>query len=87
MTLDEVIWSYTKKALLGSIESVTSRNNDLENTEGGLKMDFTQNKRLMQITENTLIIGVDIAKHKHVARAIDDRGIDLTKRFVFHNTL
>ena len=37
-------------------------------------MDFTQNQRLMQINENTLIIGVDIAKRKHVARAIDDRG-------------
>ncbi|GEN56112.1 hypothetical protein GCM10012290_07340 [Halolactibacillus alkaliphilus] len=50
-------------------------------------MDFTQNQRLMQITENTLIIGVDIAKRKHVARAIDDRGRDLVKRLVFENTL
>jgi len=38
-------------------------------------MDFTQNERLNQINEQTLIIGIDIAKHKHVARAIDDRGI------------
>lgn len=30
-------------------------------------MDFTQNKRLKQITENTIIIGVDVAKYKHVA--------------------
>ncbi|MEW5571694.1 IS110 family transposase, partial [Rossellomorea marisflavi] len=43
-------------------------------------MDFTQNERLNQINEQTLIIGIDIAKHKHVARAIDDRGIDLSKR-------
>src|SRR5690625_2549673 len=50
-------------------------------------MDFTQNHRLAQITENTLIIGVDIAKRKHVARAIDDRGRDLVKRLVFENTL
>lgn len=49
-------------------------------------MDFTQNKRITQITAQTLIIGVDIAKHKHVARAIDDRGTDLTKRVVFINT-
>src|SRR5699024_7447640 len=49
-------------------------------------MDFTQNKRITQITAQTLIIGVDIAKHKHVARAIDDRGMDLTKRVVFTNT-
>jgi len=50
-------------------------------------MDFTQNQRLMQINENTLIIGVDIAKRKHVARAIDDRGRDLVKRLVFDNSL
>jgi transposase len=74
---------YTKKDLLGSIESVCK---DLENTEGGLKLDFTQNQRLKQITENTLIIGVDIAKQKHVARAIDDRGLDLAKRLMFHNS-
>ncbi|MDY0405015.1 IS110 family transposase [Virgibacillus sp. 179-BFC.A HS] len=48
-------------------------------------MDFTQNERLAQITEETIIIGIDIAKHKHVARAIDDRGRDLAKRLVFSN--
>ncbi|WP_211305841.1 hypothetical protein [Streptohalobacillus salinus] len=37
----------------------------------------------MQITENTLIIGVDIAKRKHVARTIDDHGRDLVKRLMF----
>lgn len=50
-------------------------------------MDFTQNERLKQINEQTLIIGIDIAKHKHVARAIDDRGSDLSKRLVFPNSL
>ncbi len=50
-------------------------------------MDFTQNERLAQITEETIIIGIDIAKHKHVARAIDDRGRDLVKRLVFANNL
>lgn len=50
-------------------------------------MDFTQNNRLAQINEHTLIIGVDIAKRKHVARAIDDRGRDLVKRLVFPNSL
>lgn len=48
-------------------------------------MDFTQNERLAQITDKTVIIGIDVAKHKHVARAIDDRGHDLAKRFVFTN--
>ncbi|KPH68447.1 MULTISPECIES: IS110 family transposase [Bacillaceae] len=50
-------------------------------------MDFTQNNRLAQITTHTLIIGIDVAKHKHVARAIDDRGMDLSKRLIFTNTL
>lgn len=49
-------------------------------------MDFTQNERIAQINENTLIIGVDVAKKKHVARAIDDRGRDLAKRLVFINS-
>ncbi|NWO06816.1 MAG: IS110 family transposase [Alteromonadaceae bacterium] len=48
-------------------------------------MDFTQNKRIAQVNEQTLIIGVDVAKRKHVARAIDDRGQDLVKRLVFTN--
>lgn len=75
-----------KKSPLGKIESVV---HDLELiTEGRLLiMDFTQNQRLMQINEQTLIIGIDIAKHKHVARAIDDRGIDLSKRLIFPNSL
>ncbi|MGR2782621.1 IS110 family transposase [Bacillus subtilis] len=49
-------------------------------------MDFTQNERIAQINENTLIIGVDVAKKKHVARVIDDRGRDLAKRLVFANS-
>ncbi len=50
-------------------------------------MDFTQNARLAQITDQTLIVGVDVAKKKHVARAIDDRGVDLAKRLAFSNSL
>lgn len=36
-------------------------------------MTYNQNKKIMQINEQTLIIGVDIAKEKHVARAQDFR--------------
>lgn len=50
-------------------------------------MDFTQNNRLAQINEQTLIIGIDIAKRKHVACTIDDRGRDLVKRLVFTSLL
>lgn len=49
-------------------------------------MNYKQNQRIMQITESTLIVGVDIAKEKHVARAQDFRGIEFGKRLVYDNT-
>lgn len=49
-------------------------------------MNFTQNDKLNQVTEDTLVVGIDIAKYKHVARAIDHRGRVLTKPFSFPNT-
>ncbi|GIN87861.1 hypothetical protein J6TS2_42470 [Heyndrickxia sporothermodurans] len=36
-------------------------------------MNNNQNKKIAQITSQTLIVGVDIAKFKHVARAQDFR--------------
>ncbi|SFQ14357.1 hypothetical protein SAMN05518683_13813, partial [Salibacterium halotolerans] len=48
-------------------------------------MHYTQNQKLTQITSNTLIIGVDIAKNKQVARAFDDRGFEFGKRTSFSN--
>lgn len=50
-------------------------------------MNYTQNHKISQIIPSTLIIGIDIAKDKHVARAQDDRGIDLGKRLVFENRM
>jgi transposase len=44
-----------------------------------------RNQRIERITENTLIVGVDIAKQTHVARALDFRGIELGKGCVFEN--
>lgn len=41
---------------------------------------FIQNLKISQICENTLIIGVDIAKEFNVARAFDFRGFELTKK-------
>lgn len=49
------------------------------------KLKLKQNQRLTRITESTLIVGADIAKKIHVARAIDVRGIELGKDCVFHN--
>lgn len=49
-------------------------------------MNYNQNKRIMQINEQTLIIGVDIAKDRHVARAQDFRGIEFGKTIKFTNS-
>lgn len=49
------------------------------------KMKQKQNQRITQITEKTLVVGADIAKKTHVARAVDFRGIELGKECVFHN--
>lgn len=50
-------------------------------------MNYTQNHKISQITPSTLIIGIDIAKDKHVARAQDDRGIEFGKRVIFENRI
>lgn len=50
-------------------------------------MKYTQNEKIMQITENTLIIGVDIASEVHYARAFDFRGIGLDKVIKFNNDI
>lgn len=50
-------------------------------------MNSTQNERITQITSTTLIVGVDIAKFKHVARAQDFRGVEVGKPVTFENTL
>jgi transposase len=50
-------------------------------------MNYTQNRKISQITPSTLIIGIDIAKDKHVARAQDDRGFEFGKRLIFENRI
>lgn len=49
-------------------------------------MNYKQNERLNQLTEATLIIGIDIAKEFHVARAQDIRGIEFGKSIKFNNS-
>ncbi|MRG29085.1 IS110 family transposase [Laceyella tengchongensis] len=46
-------------------------------------MKYKQNSRIEQIGESTLIVGADIAKNKHYARAVDFRGIELGKTIAF----
>src|SRR5690554_4175784 len=49
-------------------------------------MNYNQNKKIMQVTERTVVVGIDIAKHKHFARALNFRGIELGKAISFSNT-
>ncbi|WP_285398378.1 IS110 family transposase [Lysinibacillus sp. fls2-241-R2A-57] len=46
-------------------------------------MHSNTNYKINQVTENTLVIGIDIAKKKHYACAIDERGRVLQKSFSF----
>lgn len=50
-------------------------------------MNYNQNRKLTQITPSTLVVGIDIAKDKHVARAQDDRGFEFGKRLIFDNRI
>jgi transposase len=44
-------------------------------------MDFKQNQKINQVTEQTLVVGIDIAKRTHYACFVDDRGRVIQKSF------
>lgn len=48
-------------------------------------MSITQNEKIRQVTEQTLVVGVDIASEEQWARAFDWRGIELGKVMSFEN--
>lgn len=48
-------------------------------------MKFTQNERILQVSNEKLIIGIDVASEIHYARAFDNRGIEHAKVFRFTN--
>ncbi len=48
-------------------------------------MSVTQNEKIRQLTESTMVVGMDIASDRHWARAFDWRGIELSKPFHFEN--
>ena len=51
-------------------------------------MNSTQNKKIMQVTEKTMVVGIDVGSEKHYFRAFDWRGIELTKKpFPFTNSM
>jgi transposase len=45
------------------------------------------NNKIESINLSTLVIGVDIAKNTHIARAVDYRGIELGKALAFENNI
>ena len=50
-------------------------------------MNDTQNKKIAQVTDKTLVVGVDIGSDTHYARAILARGFEVSKKpFSFENT-
>lgn len=51
-------------------------------------MNYTQNEKIEQVTDTTLVVGIDIGSQTHYARAFDNRGRELTKRvFTFQNDI
>lgn len=53
--------------------------------QGGYTMNYSQNDKINQITTDTMVVGVDIAKFTHVARAVDYRGIEISRKISFKN--
>jgi len=49
-------------------------------------MKRNQNQKISQIKNETLVVGIDIGKETHYARAFDYRGIELAKLLRFSNT-
>ncbi len=49
------------------------------------KQRQAQNQRILNITSTHVVVGIDIAKETHVARAVNYRGIELGKYLIFSN--
>lgn len=49
-------------------------------------MNHNRNEKINQITKQTLIIGIDIAKKTHYACPVDDRGRELERPVSFHQS-
>ncbi|MGE6486865.1 IS110 family transposase [Paenisporosarcina sp. NPDC076898] len=49
-------------------------------------MNFKWNEKLNQVTEHTLVVGMDIAKRVHYACFVDERGRVIEKAFAVHQS-
>lgn len=54
-------------------------------TQEASNMKYTQNERILQITEETLIVGIDVGSENHYARAFNFRGVEYGKVLKFSN--
>lgn len=50
-------------------------------------MNYKQNEKIMQVTEKTLVVGVDVAKETQYCRGFNYRGVELGKVHSFSNNL
>lgn len=50
-------------------------------------MNYTQNQKIEQVTESTLVLGVDIGSSEHYVRAFDYRGRELTMNILMRQVL
>ena len=51
-------------------------------------MKSTQNKKINQVKETTMVVGIDVGSVKHYFRAFNWRGIELTKKPIpFSNSM
>ena len=51
-------------------------------------MNYTQNEKIEQVTDSTMVVRVDIGSQTNYARAFDNRGHELTKRvFTFDSDI
>ena len=51
-------------------------------------MNSTQNKKIEQVKETTMSVGIDVGSEKHYFRAFNWRGIELTRKPVpFSNSI
>lgn len=49
-------------------------------------MSITQNDKISQVTNTTLVVGIDVSSETHYARAFDWRGLEVAKIFTFEST-
>ena len=48
-------------------------------------MSITQNEKISQVKDTTLVVGIDVSSETHYARAFDWRGLELAKVFKFES--